>query len=268
MNGMNFGVKKTANKPDNKDDLKPPKVGRKDGLAPNLKGAPEDVRFGVMAWLSVSSMQAMYAILQFVANIVDPRALQTQIKEQSEGMGGVSSAFTDADPSTQVQAMNLSMLIWMLFAAGLCAWLTLRAGRGAPYSRVFLNVGSIYLALQAVLLVFSDAPSTMPLGFVLMLGILNILSGVVAVVGVWFFSRPGNEEWLGIPPRAEMEKYAEAMERRREEEKAAKKAAKEAKDKEREEKEQEKNKDSDQNSQNPPTSPQPDNAQDNPYARH
>lgn len=236
MNGKNFGVKKNTQKSGNKDDLTPPKVGRKDGLAPNLKDAPEDIRFGVMAWLSVSSMQAMYAIVQFVANIVDPRALQTEIKTQTEGMGSVSSAFMDADPATQAHAMNLSMLVWMLFAAAMCAWLTLRAGRGAPYSRVFLNVGSLYLALQAVLLVFSDAPSTMPLGFVLMLGILNILSGVVAVVGMWFFSRPSNEEWLGVPSRAEVEKYAEAVQRRREEEKAAKKAAKEAKEKQAEDK--------------------------------
>ena len=54
---------------------KPPKVGRKDGLAPNLKEAPEDVRYGVWAWLSVAVFQLLASVVQFVANIVDPRAL-------------------------------------------------------------------------------------------------------------------------------------------------------------------------------------------------
>lgn len=236
--GFNVGNNRGNNGSSKNDELKPPKVGRKDGLAKNLKGAPEDVRLGVMAWLSVSSMQAMYAVVQFVANIVDPRALTSQIKESEQSMGSFAGAFQDADPATQVTSMNLSMLIWLLFTALLCAWLTLRAGRGAPYSRVFLNVGSVYLALQAVLLLFSDAPSTMPVGFVLMLGILNILSGVAALLGMWFFSRPGNAEWLGIPPMAELEKYAEAVERRRKEEKAAKKAAKEAREREAKEKDE------------------------------
>lgn len=233
MNGIDNGTSNgTKNNLSHQEELKPPKVGRKDGLAKNLNGAPEDVRFGVMTWLCVASMQALYAIVQFVANIVDPRALTSQIKESEESMGNLAGALKEADLSTQVASVNVSMLIWMLLVALLCAWLTLRAGRGGPYSRVFLNVGSVYLALQAVLLLFGSAPATMPVGFVLMLGILTILSGVAAILGMWFFARPGNAEWLGIPPLAEMEKYAEAVERRRKEEKAAKKAAKEAKERE------------------------------------
>lgn len=215
----------------NQEEPQPPKVGRPDGLAKNLDGAPEDVRYGVLAWLSVSSMQAMYAIVQFVANIVDPRALRGQVKEQSESMGSLGKAFSGQNLESEASLLNFSMLAWMLFAAALCAYLTIRAGRGGNYSRIFLNVGSIYLALQAILLLFSSAPSSMPVGFVLMLGILTILSGVAGVLGVWFMSRPGNSEWLGIPPAAEFEKYAEAVEKRRKEAKEAKaKKAKEKKD--------------------------------------
>ena len=72
----------------------------------------------------------------------------------------------------------------------------------------------------------------MPVAFVLLLGILAILSGVAAMLGVWFMSRPDNSEWLGIPDSAEVEKYAEAVERRRKEERDAKKARKEAKERE------------------------------------
>lgn len=215
-----------------KEELKPPKVGRKDGLAKNLKGAPEDVRLGVMMWWSVAGMQVVYALVQFLANIVDPRALKTQLQQQGDGLGSMNGVLGEGDITDHVMAMNVSMLIWMLVAAALCAWLTYRAGRGGPYSRLFLNVGSVYLALQAVLLLFGSSPNTMPVAFVLLLGILAILSGVAAMLGVWFMSRPGNSEWLGIPDSAEVEKYAEAVERRRKEERDAKKARKEAKERE------------------------------------
>lgn len=225
----------------NQQDLKPPKVGRPDGLAKSLKGAPDDVRLGVWMWLSVASMQAMYALVQFVANIVDPRALKTQLKQQSEGMGGTSGLLAGEDITAHATSVNVTMLLTMLLICALCAFLTMRAGRGGPYSRMFLNVGSVYLALQAVLLLFGGSPSTMPVEFVLLLGILSILSGVAGVLGIWFMSRPENREWLGVPDAAEVEKYAEAVERRRKEERDAKKARKEAK--EREAKERENNND-------------------------
>lgn len=210
-------------------ELTPPKVGRPDGLAPNLNGAPEEVKYGVWAWLSVASMQALVAIFQFIANIVDPRAIQQQLKEQSESLGGLS--MPGGDIAQQASTLNVSMLIMMVLMCGLCAWLSYRAGRGGQFSRMFLNVGSLYLALQAGLLVFGGSPASMPVGFVLIIGIFTILSGVVAPLGMWFMSRPGNDEWLGIPPMAEMQKYAEAVERRRKEERDAKKAQKDAKKK-------------------------------------
>lgn len=201
----------------NKEEPLPPRVGRPDGLAPNLRGAPDDVRFGVWAWLSVSSMQALYAIVNYVANVVDPRALRSQIKEELESVGGMGKAFAQLSVEEQASMMNISMTLWVLFAAGLCAYLASRAGRGGTYSRILLNVGSLYLVLQAVLLLFSSPPATMPVGFVLILGILSILSGVVAAVGMYFMSRPGNAEWLGIPPISEFERYAQALERRKKE---------------------------------------------------
>ena len=224
----------------NQEDLKPPKVGRPDGLAKNLKGAPEDVRMGVLMWWSVCSMQALYAIVQFVANIVDPSALRAQVKAQSEtlgGFGGFGESVAEQDSATSASTLNVSMLVWMLVIIAICAYLTWRAGRGGPHSRMFLNVGSLYLALQAALLLFGTTNSTMPVAFVLILGILSILSGVTAVLGMWFMSRPENRTWLGIPDVAEVEKYAAAVQRRRKEEKDEKQAKKQAQ--EREKKEQE-----------------------------
>ena len=81
----------------------------------------------------------------------------------------------------------------------------------------FLNVGSVYLMLTAGLMSLSSGPSTMAVGFVLALGVLSILAGVTAGVGMWFMSRPGNEEWFGIPSREEVERYAEEYEKTRRE---------------------------------------------------
>ena len=51
----------------------------------------------------------------------------------------------------------------------------------------------------------------MPVGFVLIIGILTILSGVAAALGLWFMSRPDNHDWLGVPSEKEMEKYSKEM---------------------------------------------------------
>lgn len=195
---------------------KPPKVGRPDGLAPNLKEAPEDVRWAVMAWLITAGLQILYALVQFASNVMDSRALYAQVKKQLEGDGGGLSlsqlakltGSNEQDSINQVVTMtNVMMTLWMVLAAVLCAWLATRAGRGGNYSRMFLSVGSLYLALNAILAVFSSAPATMNVGVALVAGIVTILSGVVAVVGLYFITRPGNAEWLGVPSAKEVEEY-------------------------------------------------------------
>lgn len=224
MNANNFPQNPNVQqppRPSNDDMPKPPKVGRPDGLAPNLKGAPEDVRFGVWAWLSVCAMQVLDAIVLFVANVVDDRALRGQVTQQLKDDAFAKNVMEQQNLSTDslVGMLNFSMTAISLIAAGLCAWLTWRAGRGGNYSRMFLNVGSFYLAISAVLMLFSQAPETLPLGFVIISGILTILSGVVAILGVYFFSRPGNGEWLGWPTPEELRQYSEALEKKQREEK-------------------------------------------------
>lgn len=218
-----------------KDDMpKPPKVGRPDGLAPNLNGAPEDVRFGVWAWLSVCAMQVLNAIVGFVGNLVDDRALRGQVTQQLKDDAFAKDVLEQQNLSVDslIGMLNTSMTVIGIAAAGLCGWLTWRAGRGGNYSRMFLNVGSFYLAISAILLLFSQAPETLPLGFVIISGILTILSGVVAIVGVYFFSRPDNATWLGWPSREEIQQYADALEKKnREERKKREEARAKAKEK-------------------------------------
>src|SRR5699024_976351 len=127
---------------------KPPKVGRPDGLAPSLKDAPENVRLGVRAWLAVSGLQILYALVQFVANLSDDRDLRrTVTKTLEEGAGVPDEVQQNVSIDTLVLGTNALTTAWLISAALIRAWLTLRAGRGAVYSRMFLNVGSVYLML-------------------------------------------------------------------------------------------------------------------------
>ena len=127
-------------------------MGRPDGLAPSLKGAPENVRLGVRAWLAVSGLQILYALVQFAANLSDDRDLRrTVTKTIEEGAGVPDEVTKNVSIDTLVLGTNALTTAWLVIAALICAWLTLRAGRGAVYSRMFLNVGSVYLMLTAVL---------------------------------------------------------------------------------------------------------------------
>ncbi|WP_273351508.1 hypothetical protein [Corynebacterium resistens] len=232
MNANNFPQNTNVQQPPrpvNDDTPKPPKVGRPDGLAPNLKGAPEDVRFGVWAWLSVCAMQVLDAIVIFVANLVDDRSLRGQVTQQLKDDAFAKNVMEQQNLSTDslVGMANFSMMAMTVLAAGVCALLTWRAGRGGNYSRMFLNVGSFYLAITAVLMLFSQAPETLPLGFLIISGILTILSGVVAILGVYFFSRPANGTWLGWPTEEQMREYTEALQKKQREEKKKRDEARE-----------------------------------------
>ncbi|WP_293817508.1 hypothetical protein [uncultured Corynebacterium sp.] len=205
-------------------------MGRKDGLAPNLKEAPEDVRYGVWAWLAVAVLQLLASVVQFVANIVDPRALTQSSQGILDSQSGMfASVLADQDASEIATQVNISSLLWGIAASAACAYLAWRAGRGAPYSRLFLNVASVFMIFNAVLITFASGPDFMPVGFVLLIGILTILSGVCAALGLWFMSRPENHDWLGMPSEKEMDKYSKEVEEYKAEVRRQKEAHKEQK---------------------------------------
>ncbi|WCZ37393.1 hypothetical protein CHEID_09335 [Corynebacterium heidelbergense] len=195
---------------------RPPKIGRPGGLARSVKPAPDDVRWGMWCWLSVSSMQVLLAVVTFVSNLVDRRALRQQVAEQVKSNGPLGAGLPKGmSVDSLTTAINGTMLGWSVVIAAICAYLTFRAGRGGVYSRLFLNIASGYLILSAIFLLFSSAPATTPVGFVLLTGIITILSAVAAGLGMYFMSRPGNADWFGIPSAAEMERYANAVEAQR-----------------------------------------------------
>ncbi|MEJ6549173.1 hypothetical protein PQI66_06425 [Corynebacterium sp. USCH3] len=192
---------------------RPPKVGRPDGLAPSSKDAPENVRDGVRAWYIVGAVQALTAVLQLVMTLMDPRAVTSQVREQMNSVS-LPDGVTEQTLVTGTAILNL---LFILAAVALCMYLTRRVARGGVRSRLFLCVGSVYLALMALLQVFSSPPDSGATPLVLLVGAGTIVSGVIAVVGVWLITRPDNADWFGLPDKAEVEAYAEKMARRNEE---------------------------------------------------
>lgn len=179
--------------------------------------------------MAAAALQCLYALVQFIANLVDDRDLRRMVTKVMEDQPPiVGDVKNTVSLETMVVAANTTSMLWMIAAAVICAWLAYRAARGAVYSRMFLNVGSVYLMLTAVLLAFSSGSSTMAVGFVLLLGAIVILSGVSAALGMWFMSRPDNAKWLGIPSQEVVEKYISAVEdfRKKNEKSKAKKKSK------------------------------------------
>lgn len=204
----------------------PPKVGRPDGLARSANDAPDNVRDGVRAWYIVAGLQALTAILQLVMTLQDPRELTSQVRDQMDSVSVADGVSEEA----LVNGTAILNLVFMLAAVALCVYLTTRVARGGVKSRVFLMIGSVYLALMAVLQVFSSPPDNGSTALVLLVGAGTIISGVVALVGLWLVTRPDTADWFGLPDKEEVDAYAEKVAKRNEEldkERAEKKAEKE-----------------------------------------
>lgn len=215
----------------------PPKVGRSDGLAPSAKDAPENVRDGVRAWYIVAAIQAVTAVLQLVMTLQDPRSLTAQVREQMN-TGNLPDGVTE---STLVTGAAILNLLFLLGAVAVCAYFTSRVARGGVRSRLFLCVGSVYLALMALMQVFSTPPDTGATPLVLLVGAGTIVSGVIAAVGIWLVTRPDNADWFGLPDKAEVEKYADEL-AKRDEERDAERAEKKRKRREKRDKRDEQKK--------------------------
>ncbi|MEL4152069.1 DUF308 domain-containing protein [Corynebacterium bovis] len=177
------------------DPDRPPRIGRPGGLAPSPSGAPENVRTGVRCWYAVTGLQIVYALLQLVSVLLDPSEQRRQVREQLDSMtipDGISE-------NTLVAASAIVSTLILLVIAVVCGVLVRRVSRGAVYSRTFLSIGSVYLILNAVLMVFATPPGSTSTVLVLAIGVVVILSGVAAGLGLYFISRPENRSWFGIP---------------------------------------------------------------------
>lgn len=188
----------------------PPKIGRPDGLAPSVKDAPEQVRDGVKIWYAVSGLQLLTGILQLVLNLTDRRALNRQVTLQTRDME-LPAGVTVGE---LVTGYAVAQFLLTLLSVVVCVWLISRAGRGGYRSRLFLSLGSVYLAMTALMQTFAGAPETGSVVLIVLIGAGTIVSGVLAPVGWWLMSRPENRDWFGLPGEKELAEFTAALDRR------------------------------------------------------
>lgn len=200
-----------------------------------MKDAPEQVRDGVKVWYAVTALQLLTGILQLVLSLTDRQALTHQVVAQTRDMALPEGVTTD----TLVTGYIILQFLLTLISVVVCGWLVSRVGRGGYRSRFFLTLGSVYLALTALMQTFAGAPETGSVLLILLIGVGVIVSGVLAPVGWWLLTRPETRDWFGMPGDKEMAAFTAALDRRSADlrkmkdaeraEKAAKKAGKDRK---------------------------------------
>lgn len=207
----------------------PPKMGRANGLAPSVKGAPQQVKDGVLIWYGVAALQLVTGILQLVLSLTDRRTLTRQVTEQTKDMDLPG----DASIHTLVTGYAILQFLLTLLSVVVAVWLISRVGRGGYRSRFFLTLGTVYLALMALMQTFAGAPDTGSVLLIVLIGAGTIISGVLAPAGWWLLTRPETRDWFGMPGEREMEEFTAALDRRsadlkkmKDEERAAKKEKK------------------------------------------
>jgi drug/metabolite transporter superfamily protein YnfA len=210
----------------------PPKMGRADGLAPSMKEAPVQVKDGVKIWYAVAALQLLTGILQLVLSLTDRRTLTRQVTEQTKDMDLPGDVSTD----TLVTGYAILQFLLTLLSVVVAVWLISRVGRGGYRSRFFLTLGTVYLALMALMQTFASAPDTGSVPLIVLVGAGTIISGVLAPAGWWMLTRPETRDWFGMPGEREMEEFTAALDKRsadlkkmKDEEKAAKKEKKDQK---------------------------------------
>ncbi|AGP31660.1 hypothetical protein [Corynebacterium terpenotabidum] len=188
----------------------PPKIGRPDGLARSVKDAPEQVRDGVKVWYAVAALQLFTGIIQLIATLTDRRALTREVTVQAADMElpeGISI-------ENLVTGYAIGQFLLTLLSVVVSVWLISRVGRGGYKSRLFLSLGSVYLALMALMQTFAGAPETGDAALIVLIGAGTIISGVLAPVGWWFLTRPETNDWFGMPGEREMAEFSAALDRR------------------------------------------------------
>lgn len=188
----------------------PPPIGRPDGLARSVKDAPATVRDGVRVWYTVAAVQLLTGVLQLVLTLTDRRALTREVVRQTKDMD-LPEGVTVHE---LVTGYAVAQFLFTVVAVVVATWLISRVGRGGYRSRFFLTLGSVYLALMALMQTVATAPETGSAALVVLVGAGTIVSGVLAPVGWWFLTRPETRDWFGMPGEQEIAEFTAALDRR------------------------------------------------------
>lgn len=142
---------------------------------------PEQVEGARQAWRVTAVLQLLVAAVATVTYWLHPEMLMSP-STAKEIFPGFSEGQIDA-------AMKATIVIAFFFAVGLCiAFFAIieRMRKGSEGARTVLVIGSLYLALSALMSFFSSTASEsgVPASLVLISGIVRIASATAAVAGL------------------------------------------------------------------------------------
>lgn len=142
---------------------------------------PEQVEGARQAWRVTAVLQLLVAAVATVTYWLHPEMLMSP-STAKENFPGFSEGQIDA-------AMKATIVIAFFFAVGLCiAFFAIieRMRKGSEGARTVLVIGSLYLALSALMSFFSSTASEsgVPASLVLISGIVRIASATAAVAGL------------------------------------------------------------------------------------
>lgn len=147
----------------------------------NKPAIPEQVEGARQAWRVTAVLQLLLAAVATVTYWLHPEMLMSP-ETAKENFPGFSEGQIDA-------AMKATIVIAFLFAVGICiAFFAIieRMRKGSEGARTVLVIGSIYLAMSALMSFFSSTASEagVPSALVLISGIVRIASATAAVAGL------------------------------------------------------------------------------------
>ena len=142
---------------------------------------PEQVEGARQAWQVTAVLQLVLSALAMTAYWLHPEMLMSP-ETAKENFPGFSEGQIDT-------ALKATIVIAFLFAVGICIGffaIIERMRKGGEVARSVLVIGSIYLALSALMSFFSATASEagVPAALVLISGIVRIASATAAVAGL------------------------------------------------------------------------------------
>lgn len=169
------------------------------GAAGRPGRAPEEIGGARQAWLATCALQAAGAATTAWVGLADPATVAARVREQ----GLLGEWFAGIGPAELIAAARsaavLSLVTTLIFCA-FFAFAVSRMARGAAWARTVLIAGSVYLVLQAGLLLLGaegqlPAPAV-PDWLLFLDGGLAIASACAAAAGLVLASTAAARGWF------------------------------------------------------------------------
>lgn len=166
-------------------------------LATEQRAMPETIRLLIGLWAVAVGGEIIHQILSMTMSFMDPSALVAAARQRQEGED--ATVIAESTVSLAIYASVIITGLLGIFIMGLLVWalvLIKQRSKHAGVARRMLMVFGFYFGFR-VLMILAASPgaSDIPLAMYIIDGSLQIIVGVVAVLGLVFSFRPETLKW-------------------------------------------------------------------------